>query len=53
MRWNSASEVWICTPVASRLTVGRNRPCCSETKATSVPREIDGPPIWRAMPATQ
>ncbi len=53
MRWKSASEVWICTPVDSRLTVGRNRPCWSETKATSVPIEMAGPPNWRASPAAQ
>lgn len=53
MRWKSASEVWIWTPVDSRLTAGRNRPCWSETKATSVPSETDGPPNWMAMPAAQ
>ena len=53
MRWKSASEVWICTPVDSRLTAGRNRPCWSETKATSVPMETAGPPNWSARPAAQ
>lgn len=53
MRWKRASEVCICTPVESRLTAGRNRPCWSETNATSVPMEIEGPPDWRAMPAAQ
>ncbi|CAM5463867.1 hypothetical protein SFUMM280S_10947 [Streptomyces fumanus] len=53
MRWNRASEVWICTPVDSRLTAGRNSPCWSETKATIVPMETPGPPSWRVRPALQ
>ena len=53
MRWKSASEVWICTPVDSRLTAGRNRPCWSETKATSVPMETVGAAELQGEPAAQ
>lgn len=53
MRANRAREVCICTPVESRLTAGRNRPCWSETKATSVPMETAVAPDWRVRPAAQ
>ncbi len=53
MRVNSASEVCICTPVDSRLTAGRKIPCWRVTKATSVPTDSEGAPVWSAMPAAQ
>lgn len=53
MRWKRASEVWIWTPVDSRLTAGRNRPCWSETNATMVPMDTSGPPECRVRPAVQ
>ncbi len=53
MRWKSAREVCIWTPVESRLTAGRNSPCWSVTKATSVPMETAAAPDAKVSPAAQ
>ncbi len=53
MRWKSAREVCTSTPVESRLTVGRKRPCWRVTKATRVPTETIGAPAAEVSPAAQ
>ncbi len=53
IRWNSASELCSSTPVWISDTAGRNRVCCNDTNATSVPSEAIGTPSAPLAPAAQ